>query len=46
MVNILKKMMAFNPSKRPAAKEILKDPIFDDIRQEEVEIKNKLKISS
>lgn len=31
--NILKQMLEFNPYFRPSAKQLLQNPIFDDLRQ-------------
>jgi len=37
MVALLKELLTFNPLKRPAAKESLKNPMFDSIRMENLE---------
>ena len=36
-INLLYRMLEFNPSKRPTAQEALEDPYFDDIRLPEQE---------
>jgi len=36
-ISLLKRMIEFNPNKRPTAEEALADPYFDDIRLPEQE---------
>lgn len=45
ILNILDKMLAFNPNFRPTAEQLLGDPFFDDIRRPENEIKAPFKVN-
>ena len=38
LVNLMEKMLLFNPQKRITIEQALADPYFDDIRDEEMEM--------